>query len=170
MMAQLDRVRAGLPRKDPDAVNEEGDDSDRSSSEVDSEDDIDFDNARRMRPPQRGNVTLNDLFADLEAVKVAQQRRRAKKADREAARELAAKIALGERIEAKREETETETEEERRKRETKAVMDAFAELTESSTDDEVEVDSDDAEEIGATGKGKTAKERAGARRGKARPV
>ena len=169
VMAQLDRVRAGLPRKDPDAVNEEGDDSD-SSSEVDSEDDIDFDNARRMRPPQRGNVTLNDLFADLEAVKVAQQRRRTKKADREAARKLAAKIARGERIEAKREETETETEEERRKRETKAVMDAFAELTESSTDDEVEVDSDDAEEIGATGKGKTAKERAGARRGKARHV
>ena len=131
VLAQLDRVRAGLSKHDPD--NEDSDDS----SSVDSEDAIDFDNAMSRRPKHRGSVILNDLFVDLEAIKAAQQRRKQKRAEREAAKlkadELARRLACGETIEN---EEVPETEEERVRRETKAVMDAFAELTESSTDDE----------------------------------
>ena len=134
MLTQLDRVRAGLPKH-----VENNEDSDDSSTEsIASEDAIDFDNACSRRPQHRGTVTLHDLFADLEAVKIANERIKKKKADKEIKILKPSEILKEDTLEESRKGPMTE--EELIRMESLAMKELYAELNKSSsTSDEDDV-------------------------------
>ena len=153
-LALLDHVRGGMSLKDARKVETKDDDDTVSIDSIDSEDDIDFVNAGAYRDKMRGSVTKFELFRDLKRVSEAQIRLKMKRAekqrlkDEEMKRKMMLKYGYGineeeEKQKEKEEEKAHETEEERRIREeaeSKAnimkVMQAFDELTESSTDEE----------------------------------